>query len=236
MTDAPPSQIRVLAFGDLDGAIWGTAVEAGQAAAVFSTPAGSGSAIVSLSEDGAGWTVSGEGVELRATPIAHDGATVAGDLCDVEGTLTVGGARREVRCLGTSGAGESPRNKRLDSARGVSGWFAPDRGLTLLALRPDSGKGHESDLIEATLFEPDGWIAVEEPRLSTTFLAGDFPARTSLELWIGDGEEQHSRRAAAEATGPGAALDGDGLTLQVTPMRCHASGLDGSGVYVLARF
>ncbi len=123
--------------------------------------------------------------DLRATPIAHDGAAGAGELCQVEGTLTVADARRDVRCLGTYGASESPRNKRLESVRGVSGWFAPDRGVALLALRPDSGKGHESDLIAATVFEPEGWIAVDEPRLSTTFVADGRPARASLELWIG---------------------------------------------------
>ena len=132
----------------------------------------------------------------------------------MEGTLTVAGARRDLRCLGTYGASESPHSKRLESARGVSGWFAPDRGLALLALRPDSGKGHESDLIAATVFEPEGWIAVDEPRLSTTFLAGDRPSRASLELWIGDGDDQYPRRAAAEASGPGATIDGDGITLR----------------------
>ncbi|HXO06748.1 MAG TPA: hypothetical protein VN880_01880 [Solirubrobacteraceae bacterium] len=242
MTDAPPSQLRVLAFGDLDGEIWGCAVDAGDPAIVFTTPDGNGSATgagtISLNDDRSAWTVTGDGFELRATPVAHDGpdGAAAGELCRVQGTLTVAGARREVECLGTRSEGDPSRVKRLRSARAISSWFASDRGLALLALRPDSGKGHESDLIDAIVFEPDGWIAVDEPRLSTTFRAGDQPARASLELWITEGDEQYPRRAAAEASGPGAAVDGVGISLHVTPLRCHTGGLDGAGIYLLARF
>jgi hypothetical protein len=34
--------------------------------------------------------------------------------------------------------------------------------------------------------------------------------------------------------GDGATVQRDGLSLLVTPMRCHARGLDGAGVYLLA--
>jgi hypothetical protein len=242
MTDAPPPQLRVLAFGDLEGDIWGCAVDAGDPAIVFATPDGNGSATgagtISLDDDQSAWTVTGDGFDLHATPVAHEGAdgAPAGELCRVQGTLTVAGARREVECLGTRSEGHPDRVKRLQSARAVSSWFAPDRGLAVLALRPAAGKGHESDLIDAIVFEPDGWIAVDEPRLSTTFRAGDQPSRASLELWIGEGEEQYPRRAAAEASGPGATVDGAGISLHVTPLRCHAAGLDGAGIYLLARF
>jgi hypothetical protein len=235
MTGTPPSHVRVLAFGDLEGAVWGTVIDAGATAIVYCTPDGVGSGTVALNDNPAAWTVSGEGVELRATPIAHEGADGTGELCRVEGSLTVAGVRRDVDCPGTRGAG-GPTSKRLQSVRGVSGWFATDRGLALLALRPDSGKGQESDLIEANVFEPEGWIAVDEPRLSTTYLADDRPSRASMDLRIADGDEEYPRRAAAEASGPGAAIDGDGISLQVTPLRCHAGGLDGAGVYLLARF
>jgi hypothetical protein len=242
MTDAPPSELRILAFGDLDGDVWGCAVDAGERAIVFATPDGNGSATgagtISLDDDPSAWTVAGDGFELHATPLAHDGvdARAAGELCQVQGTLTAAGTRREVQCLGTRSESDPRRVKRLRSARAISGWFSSDHGLARLALRPDGGKGHESDLIDAIVFEPDGWIAVDEPRLSTTFRAGEQPARASLELWIGEGEEQYQRRAAAEASGPGATVDGAGISLQVTPLRCHTGGLDGTGIYLLARF
>ena len=118
----------------------------------------------------------------------------------------------------------------------MTGWFGAHRGLILRALRPRRARGQEQDRIAATLFEPEGRIDVDEPRLSTTYASDDRPARTSLELWIGAGEEQYPRRAAAEALGEGGAAKGDRLSLQVTPLRCHASGLDGAGVYLLARF
>ncbi len=126
------------------------------------------------------------------------------------------------------------RLPKLESVRGLSGWFGADQGLTLLALRPAGRRGQEDDLIAATVFDPEGWMAVDDPRISTTYRAGDRPARASLELWIGDGDEQFPRRAAAEATGDGAELEHNGLRLQVTPLRCHTLGLDGAGVYLLA--
>ena len=104
------------------------------------------------------------------------------------------------------------------------------------ALRPQRARGQEEDRIEATLFDPEGEIAVEDPRLSTTLAAGGRPVRTSLELWIGVGEEQYPRRAAGEALGDGGAAQGEHVNLQVTPLRCHTGGHEGAGVYLLARF
>jgi hypothetical protein len=252
MTTNGPSTLRVVSFGSLDGNVWGAVLDAGRAAIVFGTPDGAASAAgaesMAITDEGSGLKLAGAGFELlvcaaespadRNRGGAPSGATpdaVGGDaLCRVTGTLTAAGAQRAVQCVGTvsTSAGLGPR---VGSVRGVSGWFATDRGLTLLALRPAGSDDPGSDAIAATLFEPDGWISVDDPRLSTTFHAGDRPSRTSLELWIGDGEEQYPRRAAAEAIGDGAAVSGDGLALRVTPLRCHIGDLDGAGVYVLAR-
>jgi hypothetical protein len=255
MTASGPSPLRVIAFGDIDGEVWGSAIDPGTAAdsgpaIAFGTPDGDGAAIgaeaVSLTETATGWTLDGEGFDLRVEPAAHEGDADAsasgalhrmeGALCRVEGALAVGGVERAVQGVGTWSTGTAPRSGRVESARSISGWFAPDRGLTVLALRPGRGTGHGSDLVTAAVFDPDGWIEVDEPRLSTTFAGGDRPSRASLELWIGDGEEQYPRRAAAEASGDPAVASGGGVSLQVTPIRCHSGGLDGAGVYVLARF
>ena len=59
------------------------------------------------------------------------------------------------------------------------------------------------------------------------------PARANLELWIGEGENEFPRRAAGEASGEGAAIKVDGLSLQAVPLRCHSRGRDGAGVYAL---
>lgn len=241
MSAAAPS-LRVISFGDLDGQVWGCAIDAGEPAIVFATSQGQGSAVgagaVSLTANPHGWELAGDGFELQVTPADREEGQPPGaaGLCLVQGTLEVAAEQRPVQCVGTLSDGTAVGAGRLDSARGVSGWFGCDRGLALLALRPTGASGQESDLIAATVFEPDGWIAVHDPRLSTTFRPGQRPSRASLELWIGDGEEQYPRRAAAEASGEPAAVRGDGVSLQVTPLRCHTGGLDGAGVYVLARF
>jgi hypothetical protein len=153
-------------------------------------------------------------------------------LCQVTGTL----AGRDLQCPGTFISSPGLKRGRLDSARAVAGWFGSDHGLELLALRPAGERGHDADTVAATVFEPDGWITVDDPRISTTFHPDDRPARASLELWIGDGEEQYPKRAAAEASDDPAVVNGEGVSLQVTPLRCHTGGLDGAGVYVVARF
>ncbi len=238
MTAGDPSQLRIISFGDLDGEVWGAAIQAGQPAIAFHTPDGgsaaAGDGAFSLTEESDGWRLGGDRFELLAVPV-HDGGhgpEAGSELCVVSGTL----AGSDVQCLGTITSRPGLKRGRLDSVRGLSGWFASDRGLELLALRPAGGRGHEADQIAATVFEPEGAIAVDDPRISTTFRAGELPSRASLELWIGEGEEQYPRRAAAEANGEPSEANGDGVSLQVTPLRCHTGGLDGAGVYVLARF
>jgi hypothetical protein len=227
--------IRVISFGDPDGELWGTVVDAGRPALVL----GDGTNTVALATavtvgtDQDAWVIAADGVELRATPTSPE--TDGDQLCEVSGTVTLDGHQHEVQCVGVrrlTNAGDPA----IGSLRGLSGWFAADRATTLLSLRPAGGKNAESDRVAATIFEPDGTLAVDDPRLSTTLLAGARPSRANLELWIGEGDEQYPRRLASEAAGEPATITGDGIELQVTPVRCHAAGLDGAGVYLAARF
>jgi hypothetical protein len=124
----------------------------------------------------------------------------------------------------------------LGSARIVSGWFDRDEAFMLLALRAAAAMGQESDLVAATLFDPEGWVSVDDPRLSTTYGASGLPSSTNLELWIGEGDQEFPRRVAGEAAGDGAALQVQDTELRVIPLRCHSRGREGTGVYVLATF
>ncbi len=227
--------IRVISFGDPDGELWGTAVSAGRPALVL----GDGAHTVALAtavtvgEDQDAWVIGADGIELRATPIAAE--TDGDQLCEVSGTVTVDGTQHEVQCVGVRRLTDAG-DPAVGSLRGLSGWFASDRATTLLSLRPPGGKNAESDRVAATIFEPDGAITVDDPRLSTTLLDGGQPSRANLELWIGEGDDQYPRRFASEASGEPAEVAGDGIELQVTPVRCHAAGLEGAGVYLAARF
>jgi hypothetical protein len=248
---SPPdgTAFRTVAFGDVDGRLWGAAVtvDPTHPAALLL-----GSSDTSVAVPAPTWTVrdrvwtlSGDGVELHVealgeAPVA-DGADgpsseISGlqELCRVHGLVALGGAEQAIDCAGTRSEIDGITPGTIASARAVSSWFGPDDAVTLIALRPRRASDHESDLIAATLFDHDGWVPVSDPRLSTTYTEAGDPARTSLELWVVDGENEVPRRAAGEASGPPVTLSAGELELRVAPMHCHSRGLEGAGVYVLA--
>jgi hypothetical protein len=241
MSDSAIGPLRLLTFGDATAEIWGAALQAGDAAALFVTRRGATAATdgrqIEIGTDGHVWTVSGTGFDLRFTPVGEESRapSPAGDeLCRVEGRVTVPEGEHEIRCPGTVSVDAEAQLGRFDSLRALTGWFDEDRGVAVRALRPDEKKGHERDQLAATLFDPDHWIAVEDPRLSTTFRRGGQPTRASLELWVGEGDELYPRRAAVEAVAAPSEAAGDRLRLSLTPLLCHAGGLDGTGVYLIA--
>jgi hypothetical protein len=239
--------LRTVAFGDLDGRLWGAAVRSGHAGLVF----GSGDSAAGASEpewtvEDRVWRLTGDGFELHVEP---RGEAPAGDrdgngsepevrglqeLCRVHGRISLGGVEQIVECGGTRSEVDGLKAEAIGSARVVSGWFGPDEAITVIALRSRRASDHQADLIAATLFDPDGWVPVDDPRLSTTYTQAGDPARTSLELWVSDGENDFPRRAAGEAAGPSAVVSAGELELRVAPLRCHSRGLEGAGVYVLA--
>jgi hypothetical protein len=251
MTPIAVPSFRALAFGDVEGKLWGAALDAGVPALVFGGPGATGSASGSTeldwSQEGAGWKLSGDGFELHVKPGGEElpqeaepdpsgGVSGFEELCRVQGFIFLGAERHPVDCVGTRCVVDGIDLASLDSVRAVSGWFGDDQALALLAFRARKSTGHEADLIAATLFDPEGWVPVQDPRLSTTYADGGLPARANLELWIGEGENEFPRRAAAEAAGAGAGVKADGFELRVAPLHCHSRGLEGAGVYVLATF
>ncbi len=251
MTTGTDTHIQALSFGDLEGRLWGAAIDAGEPLLVVGvageTVTAVGAQDVSWTRDGRGWRLAGDGFDLHMEPGGEDliedpapdpGTTISGveELCRVRGTVQAGGAPHDIDCVGTRWILDGVDTTSLESLRAVSSWFAADSALAVLALRPARGAGHDSDLVAATLFDPEGWIPVTDPRLSTTYTDAGVPSRANLELWIGDGEDEYPRRAAAEALEEGVAVAGRGLALRVSPLRCHSRGLEGAGVYVIATF
>jgi hypothetical protein len=244
--------VRAVEFGDADGSVWAAGLDAGAPALI----AGGGSepvtAAIDWRVDGSDWILSGDRVSLTVTPEPEpergddderDGSppvpakpppepTWSGrqELCRVTGTL----AGIEIDELGTRTELEQIRAGEVGSIRGFSGWVDGEAAVTLLALRPGSASDHEEDLVAATVFDPEGWMASVDPRLSTTYDGAGNPTRATLELWISDGEREFPRRAAGEAAGPAVTAAGDGATLAVLPLRYHSRGSDGAGIYLLA--
>lgn len=247
----PLAEMRTLAFGELEHRVWGAAWlsdPAGEAAAVLGGGGGDASAAaleLAVSEDAGEWRLEGPGVSLsvspasEAVPVAAAKDSVGGfdQLCRVAGRFALVGAEHAVDCLGlrSTRTGEIEL-ERLDSIRVVSGWFEPDEGLALVALRPRKAKAHDSDQITAAVVGGESMAPVEDPRLSTTYSGEGWPIRAGLELWIaGENDEHYPRRASGEAAGPRAqAIAGD-LELRGELFRWHSRDRDGVGVYALVR-
>jgi hypothetical protein len=238
--------IRTVAFGDLDAGLWGVAWSNGEAfAAVGPSQPGAvlnGEAVtVSGSEADEEWILTAPDFELRATPQSELVVSTEVDgfdqLCRVQGSAVVGGERRALEVPGRRGHRPAIDIDALDSIREVSAWFGEAGGLGLTALRPNAFKGHDHDLVAASVFDSDGAVSVADPRLSTTYTAAGSPARVGLELWLDqeDSEQQYPRRAAGEAVGASASWPLGSFLLEVHLMRCRSRGAEGTGVYLLAR-
>ena len=148
----------------------------------------------------------------------------------------IGGAELAVDCAGTRTEVDGLQAGTVASARAVSGGSAMRRRSR--CWRCGRAAPSTTTMISSRprCLILDGWVPVADPRLSTTYTDTGDPLRTSLELWISDGEDEFPRRAAGEAAGPGAELATDELQMRVAPLRCHSRGQDGAGVYVLASF
>jgi hypothetical protein len=226
MSAGSANTLRTLAFGELDSGQWGLVWKLGDADEVRIGTAADGAGLAV--EPGHEWTIAHkadeDGDELPAPVTAR--------IC----TVTVGAAEvQPARHLGIEVEQTVDGFGELDSLRQVLAWFAPDDALAVSAARPRKAGGHDRDHMIAAMFEPDGPLAIDEARLSTTYGAGGVATRMSLELWTTDEEHGYPRRAAGEANGPAIAAAAAEVRLEVHPMRCHRAGRDGLGLYVLAR-
>jgi hypothetical protein len=88
--------------------------------------------------------------------------------------------------------------------------------------------------VTAAVLDSEAPAPVADPRFSTTYSAGR-PIRSSLELWLGQEEDEYPRRAAGEALGPCASGNGGGVSVQASLFRWHSRAREGAGVYILAR-
>jgi hypothetical protein len=243
MSDADEPELKIVSFSGLDGRLWGAAFDAGGTSTVI----GVGDELMALAPPAttlaAGspgeWKLSGGGLQLSILPradAAGDGSPGTPERCRVQGHLTIDGAERAIDCPGMRSCGTPLALRQLGSLRGVWGWFDDEQAVGVIAARPSGAAGQESDRLTATLFDAEGRVTVQDPRLSTAYGPDGLPARMGMELWVGDGDEQYPQRAAGEAVASGDELAAGGTTLRILPLRCHSRGLDGPGVYLLARF
>lgn len=240
------TQLRWLAFGDLDSAVWGLAWghddgDDGQAV----IGAGDEHRVLPARLDAtgaAGWRLHGDALDLTAVPAETglDGATgQLGGLVRVRGEIALDDAQRAVDTGGWAAAAEVPAARELDSLRLLAAWFGDDEGLALLSLRPRKSLGQEGDAVTVSLIEAGAARDVIDPRLSTTYDGNGVPTRAGVELWVSEPSEdsedvsERPHRLAGEAVEGPAVFSDHGLELRAQPFRWHVQGRDGTGVYLL---
>jgi hypothetical protein len=246
VTAGSTSALRIVAFGEQEPGAWGAVWSLGGASIVALGDGSNvtvGSAALEGKDRASDWTLRADGIDLTISGdpemyVAPDDGTERFDqLCRVTGRFRSGEAERDISCLAFRGARVLDRDlERTDSIRGIGAVFENGDGIGLVAVRPARAKGHGSDAVSAAVLEAGGPMDVEDPRLSTTYAHDGRPSRASLELWIGEIEdEQRVRRATGEALGPRASGSRSALQFSADLFRWHSRGAEGIGVYLLAR-
>jgi hypothetical protein len=246
-TSPPPETLRTFAFGELDQGPWGAGWflgGAGRGLVLVAAPSQPAQALEAELEDTAdgAWrintpvgslvvTATEAGAELPTPEAGPEGFV---EQCTITGELALEtGATTSIESTGCRARHHTSLDK-VDSVREFSAWFGPREAMALVSVRPRKHTGNEQDAVAAAVIDPEGWPAITDPRLSTTYTSAGDPARVGLELWS-DEPDSFPRRLAGESMarrGEGAT---QGWTVGAHLMVCHSRGKDGPGVYLLAR-
>lgn len=156
-------------------------------------------------------------------------------ICRVTGTVTVDGTAVAVSGLGQRGhAWGAPDWSRLELTRTVAAWLDDgSTGVVVSAARPAGATAHADETVAAAVVEAGEPVAVDDPRLSTTYDGEGRQRRAGLELWICD-EDDYPLRASGEAI-CGSTLDLGSLRLDLAFLRWRADGRTGIGRYDIVR-
>jgi hypothetical protein len=174
--------------------------------------------------------------ELDAdSPVAQAGGMEGYEqLCRVTGTVSHGGRVHQVRCLGQRGQlWGRPDWSRIALARSLSAWLGDDRALTLTAVRPAKAKGHLDEAVSGFLFEGGEPVAIDDPRLSTTYDGEQRQRRAGLELWMSE-DAPFAHRMAGEVL-CGTTIDLGEQRLDSAFFRWRMDGREGVGRYDVLR-
>jgi hypothetical protein len=192
----------------------------------------------SFEGDGAGFALDFTAACPPFAPGAGSALEGYEQLCRVEGYVSVGGRRTAIACLGQRSHlwGPSPW-ERIEIARSVCAWVEGPGALSLSAQRAAGADSHASEQVSAVLVDATsdspGPVAVDEPRLSTTYDAEGHHRRAGLELWVGEDDELPRRASGEVVCGTSLALGR--LRLDCAFMHWHLDGRAGAGRYDVLR-
>ncbi len=181
--------------------------------------------------------VEAEGVTIDVTlaPLAQ-GAAAGVDrsmqLCEVEGTMAVGGRPKSLHglALRTRSTADpvGARRRRFVTAATAEGSL-----VSVAAIRPDSASPHGDELVAACEISAQGGTGAqvfEEVRLSTIYGADGLPKKAGAELYR-PGDELPARLSGEAISGGPMPLNG--ATLAITFFRWTLMGRPAWGTYEL---
>jgi hypothetical protein len=152
--------------------------------------------------------------------------------CRVRGSVRSGGRERPLDGLGQRGHAWGDADwERIELARTVTVWTDASCAA-LTAIRPAGAGDHAAEATWSVLWEPEGVVAVEDGRLSTTYDADGHTRRAGLELWAAGAE--WPRRGAGEVL-CGSSLDLGSLQLDCSFFGWSLEGHAGVGRYDIVR-
>ena len=188
-------------------------------------------------EDGQGFALTFEALggpaELAGDAVRLGGMEGYDQPCRVQGSVRAAGRELTIDALGQRGhSWGAPDWERIELARTVTAWT--EHGCAALtAIRPGGAATHADEAVWAALWEPEGLLEIEEPRLSTTYDADGHTRRAGLELWPA-GDAGWARRGAGEVL-CGSSLELGSLRLDCAFFRWHLEGRAGVGRYDILR-
>jgi hypothetical protein len=187
-----------------------------------------------LSGEGATLTVrAGEGCELTLTALGPpegqaDQAVTLHRATGTVGSRDFGGLALVRR--------ERPADAAASIERTIDILFDATLAFSLLARRAAGAGGHGDEEIAAVVFrgEPLEPVAIEKPRLSSTYDAEGRPRHAGLELWESE-EAELALRIGGEALESGELPGGGVAPTQVAFVAWHHNGRRGLGSYSITR-
>jgi hypothetical protein len=115
-------------------------------------------------------------------------------LCRVRGTA----AGRPVDCLGQRGRTWGTVDwSRIALTRSLGAWLEDGPSVVYSAVRPAGAESHAEEARWGALLDAEAAVAIDDPRVSTTYDGDGHQRRAGLELWVG-GEDDYPHRGAGQ--------------------------------------
>jgi hypothetical protein len=151
-------------------------------------------------------------------------------LCRVRGTA----AGRPVDCLGQRGRSWGTADwSRIALTRSLGAWLEDGPSVIYSAVRPSGADSHADEASWGALVDGDGAVAIDDPRVSTTYDGDGHQRRAGLELWVGE-EDGYPRRGAGHVL-CGSSVELGQLRLDCAFFAWTLDGREGVGRYDVLR-